>query len=227
MGDKVHGMINGFDTNCVQGNEGIDFMVDEAQLQKREQTKQKNRNQILLAAKQLFLEQGYDATTVRDIIRATELATGTFYNYFPDKESIFRAIIDGYTRGLAKEIERERHQATSLEEFLSRTYHTLFKRVGEDPNSYELYRRNESVIGGLYELPAMEAVQLSLRDDVSKAMGVGMIPNTNVDLLVAAFLGVSQAFCRALITSDELNPEQAADFAAKLFLGGMESLPIE
>ena len=31
---------------------------------------------------------------VRDIIRRTDLAAGTFYNYFPDKESIFRALVE-------------------------------------------------------------------------------------------------------------------------------------
>jgi len=53
---------------------------------KRERTKASNRAAILEAARDVFAELGYDAATVRDIVRRTDLASGTFYNYFPDKE---------------------------------------------------------------------------------------------------------------------------------------------
>ena len=39
----------------------------------------------------MFAELGYGAAGVRDIVRRTDLAAGTFYNYFPDKEAVFRA----------------------------------------------------------------------------------------------------------------------------------------
>src|ERR1700756_3535317 len=48
---------------------------------KREQTKQQNRRAILDAARAVFSELGYETATVRDIIRRTGLAAGTFYNY--------------------------------------------------------------------------------------------------------------------------------------------------
>ena len=61
---------------------------------RRERTKAANRAAILAAALDVFAEQGYEATGVRDIIRRTDLASGTFYNYFPDKEAIFRALVE-------------------------------------------------------------------------------------------------------------------------------------
>src|SRR6185436_1007303 len=53
---------------------------------KREQTKVQNRQAILDAARDVFGEKGYEAATVRDIIRRTGLAAGTFYNYYRSKE---------------------------------------------------------------------------------------------------------------------------------------------
>ena len=44
---------------------------------KREQTKAHNRAAILAAAREVFAELGYDAAGVRDVIRRTELASGT------------------------------------------------------------------------------------------------------------------------------------------------------
>jgi len=48
-------------------------------LGKREQTKVQNRQAILNAAREVFGELGYDNVTVRDIVRRTGLAAGTFY----------------------------------------------------------------------------------------------------------------------------------------------------
>ena len=59
---------------------------------KREETKAQNRAVILDAARRVFAEMGFAAATVRDIIRATPLASGTFYNYFKSKEEVFQAI---------------------------------------------------------------------------------------------------------------------------------------
>jgi AcrR family transcriptional regulator len=61
---------------------------------RRAATKAANRAAIIAAARTVFAERGYGSTTIRDVIRRTDLASGTFYNYFPDKESLFRAVVD-------------------------------------------------------------------------------------------------------------------------------------
>ncbi|HEX7945045.1 MAG TPA: helix-turn-helix domain-containing protein, partial [Phenylobacterium sp.] len=65
---------------------------------KREQTKVQNRLAILDAAREVFGELGYEAATVRDIIRRTGLAAGTFYNYYRSKEEVFAALSDDGAR---------------------------------------------------------------------------------------------------------------------------------
>ena len=59
---------------------------------KRERIKAENRTAILAAARVVFSEIGYEAATVRDVIRRTNLASGTFYNYFKSKEELFNAL---------------------------------------------------------------------------------------------------------------------------------------
>src|SRR5688572_8218050 len=56
------------------------------------QTKAATRERILLAARQLLNEKGYDATTTRDIAHAAEIASGTLFNYFPTKEAIIACL---------------------------------------------------------------------------------------------------------------------------------------
>ena len=60
---------------------------------KREQTKTANRLAILDAARVVFGEMGFEAATVRDIIRRTPLSVGAFYNYFRSKEEVYDACL--------------------------------------------------------------------------------------------------------------------------------------
>lgn len=62
----------------------------------QEERSEKSRQQILDAALKLFSHRGYGATSVRDIAEEAGLSKGNVYHHFPDKETIFRALIDRY-----------------------------------------------------------------------------------------------------------------------------------
>ena len=80
---------------------------------RRERTKAANRAAILRAAREVFGEIGYGAASVRDIVRRTDLATGTFYNYFPDKESVLHALVDELAGEARRRVRAARRAAGS------------------------------------------------------------------------------------------------------------------
>lgn len=51
---------------------------------------------MLDVALELFSHRGYGATSVREIADAARVSTGSVYHHFPDKESIFRTLLDDY-----------------------------------------------------------------------------------------------------------------------------------
>jgi AcrR family transcriptional regulator len=57
---------------------------------------ERSRRQILDAALRLFSHRGYRGTSVRDISNEAGLSTGNVYHHFPDKETIFRTLLDEY-----------------------------------------------------------------------------------------------------------------------------------
>lgn len=63
---------------------------------------EKSRSQILDAALKLFSHRGYGATSVRDIAEEAGLSKGNVYHHFPDKEAIFRALIDRYFEAMSQ-----------------------------------------------------------------------------------------------------------------------------
>ena len=56
------------------------------------ETKAATRRRILDVAKRLFAEQGFEATTTRDIASAAQIASGTLFNYFATKEAIVECL---------------------------------------------------------------------------------------------------------------------------------------
>lgn len=64
---------------------------------RREREARERRRSILDAARRLFWEHGYAGTTVPQIAREAELATGTIYLHFPSKEAIYAQLLaEGY-----------------------------------------------------------------------------------------------------------------------------------
>ena len=55
---------------------------------------EQTRQHILDVAKAEFLEKGYLGVSIRNIAKIAEVTTGAVFRYFPDKESLFGALVD-------------------------------------------------------------------------------------------------------------------------------------
>ena len=63
----------------------------------REARSERSRRQVLDTALRLFSHQGYRATSVREIADEAKVSIGNVYHHFPDKESIFKTLLDELT----------------------------------------------------------------------------------------------------------------------------------
>jgi AcrR family transcriptional regulator len=100
-------------------------MAGEVELSKGEQT----RRTIMDAAKNLFLSQGYTATSMRQIARAVGITPAAIYNHFSGKEEIFTTLLQEaapfeQTVALFEEIE-----ADTLEDLLHQMIRGLVDSV--------------------------------------------------------------------------------------------------
>jgi TetR/AcrR family transcriptional regulator len=57
------------------------------------------RQKILAAGKREFLEKGFQDASLRNIVKQAGVTTGAFYGYFPDKQSLFGALVSPATEG--------------------------------------------------------------------------------------------------------------------------------
>lgn len=61
---------------------------------RRERERLTRRQEILKAAREVFLARGYERATLDEISRRAEFAKGTIYRYFPSKGKLFEALVD-------------------------------------------------------------------------------------------------------------------------------------
>ena len=62
-------------------------------------------DQIIDAANKLFVERGYDGTSVRSIMREAGGEVGLFYYYFKSKDEVFDAVVERFVDGYIPRIE--------------------------------------------------------------------------------------------------------------------------
>ena len=189
---------------------------------RRELTKVQNRQVILTAARQVFAELGFGAATVRDIIRATPLASGTFYNYFKSKEEVYQAIRDEVALAIRPRLHEARAQAETLEDFISGSFRTFFEFVAQSRGNFRHLRPAPGTRLRM-DTPEVIAGFEELRADLEAAIARGLFPEVDSDFLMAAIVGVAFEISERMREADDA--AGAAAFATALFLGGIRALP--
>lgn len=192
---------------------------------KREATKAANRAAILRAGSEVFAELGYGAASVRDIVRRTDLATGTFYNYFPDKESVLREIMDDVAAQIRERARSARRHSTSLEGFVADGFRAYYEVLAADRHLFELLRRNHGTIRAMFEEPAFFAGYEELQEDLRAAVAAGALPaSIDVEYMAGAMFGAGFEIAVLMLDRDPPDVDGAVAFVTAIFAGGIERL---
>lgn len=190
---------------------------------KREQNATRNRAAILQAAHEAFAELGFGATTVRDIVRRTDLASGTFYNYFPDKEALLHELIENFQIDLRRRVHEAREAAETLEDLLRSAFRACFEIFVENEMVLALLMRNAGEIEELTSLKALDPAAADLSQDLRDKAREGVVPDIDFDLVAGAAVAVASELAFRHVRS-HADIEIATDFAVDLFLGGIERM---
>jgi AcrR family transcriptional regulator len=182
---------------------------------------------IETAAIRLFLEQGYHATSMRQIAEHAGLALGGIYNHFSSKEEIFEAIIidqHPYKKILPLILEVK---GETGEEFFGNAFRIIINELGQQPEFMNLMfieivefkGRHGSVMLreiGPKILPVFEKVVKTRKD----------LRVTNPAILMRSFFGmIVSYFVTEMVISNsviqKLMPKNATDAYVDIFLHGI------
>ena len=144
------------------------------------------RERLVIAAVDLFTEQGYDATTVAQIAERAGVTRSTFFRYFPDKRDVLMAGQQTLSRLLAEGIAEAPRDASPLEAVAAG-----LKRVSAamGPMNRELGPRMKAAVAANSELQEREALKsVGLAAAMTTALIARGVPDTTAQL--AAELGL-------------------------------------
>ena len=192
---------------------------------RREELKAQNRAKLLAAARKVFAEKGLGAATARDIVRETDLASGTFYNYFTDKNDVFRALI-AELADKARDVVRSQRQmpGRTVEERVRGAYRAYFELVVEERELFEVLRRNAGLVGVVTDDEILEPGVRELFADLADWSAAGDLPQLDLDYLAAAMVGTGFQVAAELLERDPPDVDAAARFCTRVFMGGIPAL---
>lgn len=184
---------------------------------RREATKAANRAAILAAARSVFAEIGFGAASVRDIIRRTDLATGTFYNYFPDKQSVLREVLDQNTERIRLRVRAARREADSVDAFVGGGFRAYLEQLAGDREMLELMSRNAGTIRAMFDGPALGAGVAELRDDLQAGVAAGLLAPHDCELMAAAMVGAGVEIGMRLADREPIDVDGPVELLTSVF----------
>ncbi len=162
-----------------------------------ERTRQKKdakRTAMMQTAVRVFAEKGYHAATIRDIVKEAGVAIGTFYFYFPDKETLFVHLYEETADFLLQTIYQAVQSRAALPQQLRAGLQAYVNIALYEPAVVQLL-----LVGGVGAVPSLAAKRTAFREQLTSiwqealenALAAALIPPQNVrraaELLAGGF----------------------------------------
>ncbi len=146
---------------------------------------ERTREALIRAGRKLFAEQPVDAVAIDDIVRAADVAKGSFYNHFPDKDALVRSVTGEIRAGVERAVGRANAGVDDPARRVARALCVYIRYAIDDPV-------RASVLVRVYSgLTAMDApLNSGLVQDVSGGLASGRFMVATVEAGVLLIMGV-------------------------------------
>lgn len=164
------------------------------------------RSAILQAARRLFGEYGFSATTIDQIAAGANVAKGAVYHHFPTKEAIFETIFDDVSADLAKQVAAVAATKHDVLAALVAGTKAYFSACAEGATAQIILKDGPAILGWerWREIDAKHFAGL-IPQALGKAMQDGLIAHQPIEPLSRLLLGaITEAAAACAARSDVL-----------------------
>lgn len=184
---------------------------------------QRTRERLLKAAESVFGDKGYERASIADITREAEVALGTFYVYFPDKQSIFVEVVDelgARLRRLIAEAVAGCEDRLAVEREGLRTF---FQFASRHRNLYRIVRQAEFVDEACYRR-YYDRFARGYVSGLKQAMDAGEVRRMDPEALAYCLMGMGDFLgMRWVLWEGEAGLEHVLDTAMEFIRHGLET----
>jgi AcrR family transcriptional regulator len=177
----------------------------------------------MAAGRLLFCARPVDAVTVDDIVQAAEVGKGSFYNHFPDREALVRAVTAEIRASVERGVDHANADVEDPARRVARACCVYLRFALDEPERAGVLVRVHS---GHTSLEA--SLNRGLVDDISQGLGAGRFHVATVEAGVLYVLGVMQIALTRVVR--EPSPALAVSLAQQmcaLLLTGLRVPPSE
>jgi len=203
--------------------------------ERKEREKERRRQQIIVAAKRVFSEKGFNKATMEDIAKEAELSPGTLYLYFKNKEELYASLslrILQYLHIRVTHVNKER--SLSPDQKLSALMEAMYDVYDFDPliiinmfhlqSSETLKNLSESLLEEIKELSkkSIGAIAKIFEEGMEKGIYIDRHPVALADIFWSMFSGVVLwEASKKIISSDKDYLKSTLATAFELFERGI------
>lgn len=208
-------------------------MNDNSKLTRKERERLQRRQEILSSATKLFAEKGYTNTTLEDIAIRSEFGIGTIYNYFANKEEIFRCIVDISIDDHVDIVLRVNQEAQSAVDFLSRLTREFYRYCLNNKDEFLMFVQfavnnmntiYENKAGGKYDRREAE-IRSIFHSRVTEGIKNREIRDINAGHLQDVYYNLVFPYITFLIKTGQLNEgsmDELVSFILDLLFNGIK-----
>ena len=177
----------------------------------RERSKARKLQNIRRAARELFVEKGYDATTTRAIAKRAGVGLGTLFTYAADKRDLLFIIFNDELIELAAQAFAQSSSAPALADRLVAVFHDFYAYFAQQPNLARFLLRELTFYTHGLEAHRFQAhrerIVAGVVALVTRARADGIVGTIEDDALVArAIFDIYTAEVRRWLADDSREP---------------------
>lgn len=177
---------------------------------KTRQKKDAKRTAMMQAAVEIFAEKGYQAAKVRDIVEAADVSVGTFYFYFPDKETLFIHLYEETADFMLQTLQQAINSRVSFPQQVRAFLQSYVSIAIFEPAVVQLL-----LVAGVGAVPALDSKRAAFRESMVRlwerplrdALDKNMIAPQNASLTAVALAGAVDAAILSLLARAEREAE--------------------
>jgi AcrR family transcriptional regulator len=203
--------------------------------ERKEREKERRRQQIMVAAKRVFSDKGFNRATMEDIAQEAELSPGTLYLYFKNKEELYASLSLRILQYLLIRVEHVNEEKDfSPEEKLKALMEAMYDVYEFDPliiitlfhlqSSETLRNLSPQLIEEIKKLSSksLSTIAQIFRDGVEKGVFIDRHPVALADTFWSLFSGiVLWLTSKRIIDESKDYLKQTLDIAFDIFYRGI------
>jgi AcrR family transcriptional regulator len=188
--------------------------------------RQARRRQLLGAAQEVFVAQGYHAAAMDDIADRAGVSKPVLYQHFPGKLELYLALLDESVDALTATVRNALASTTDNKQRVTATFTAFFDFVGSTGQAFRLVfesdLRNEPAVRDRLDRSMRDCAEM-ISEIIREDAGLG---DDEAHLLGMGLVGMAQVSATFWLSTDQMIPKDAAEqLIARLAWRGISGWP--